>query len=63
MTPKRPTACNAWQEIPKTDDPREFLASVMAHPGIAMEDRIEAAKALMPYYHEPLSSEDDRHEL
>ncbi|MBK3337865.1 hypothetical protein [Burkholderia pseudomallei] len=59
MTLKQSTARNDWQEIPKTDDPKEFLESVMSHSGIAMEDRIEAAKALMPYYHERLCGEDD----
>jgi hypothetical protein len=49
----------ARQEIPKADDPKEFLLSVMNHPGVAMADRVEAAQALMPYYHERLASEDD----
>lgn len=52
----------AWKEVPKTDDPKEFLESVMCHPGIAMADRIEAAKALLPFVHEPLASEDDEGE-
>ncbi|MFC0399237.1 hypothetical protein [Paraburkholderia rhizosphaerae] len=49
----------AWHEIPKVDDPKEFLLSVMNNTGIAVEDRVEAAQALMPYYHERLASEDD----
>lgn len=37
----------AWREIPKVDCPRAFLLAVMNNPGIAMEDRIEAAGNLM----------------
>lgn len=44
-------------ETLKTDDPKEFLESAMTHPGIAMEDRIAAAKSLRPYTHERLANE------
>lgn len=37
----------AWREIPEVDCPRAFLLAVMNNPGIAMEDRIEAAGAVM----------------
>ncbi|MBR8161342.1 hypothetical protein KDW98_09175 [Burkholderia vietnamiensis] len=48
----------AWNELPVTDDPRDFLESVMMHSGISMEDRSEAATALLPYAHERLSTGD-----
>ncbi len=48
----------AW-EIPMVKDPVDFLLFAMNHPCTAMEDRVKAAQALMPYYHERLASEDD----
>ncbi|PRX26839.1 hypothetical protein B0G75_117123 [Paraburkholderia sp. BL18I3N2] len=51
-----------WATIKKTDDPREFLLAVMNNDAIDMSARIEAADALMPYYHERLAAEDDEQE-
>lgn len=48
----------AWNEIPITGDPAEFLESVMMHPGISKEDRTEAATALLLYSHERISTDD-----
>ncbi|HDR9061064.1 hypothetical protein [Burkholderia vietnamiensis] len=48
----------AWNELPITGDPEEFLESVMMHPGISKEDRIEAATALLLYSHERISTDD-----
>ncbi|CAG4925658.1 hypothetical protein [Paraburkholderia saeva] len=51
-----------WATIEKSDDPREFLLAVMNNDAIDMSIRIEAAGALMPYYHERLAGEDDEQE-
>ncbi|WP_069265332.1 hypothetical protein [Paraburkholderia nodosa] len=49
----------AWDAVPKTEDSMVFLEAVMGNPGIAMEHRVEAAKTLMPYHHEQLTSDDE----
>lgn len=41
------------------NDPKDYLLSVMNDPRAAMEDRIEAAKTLMPYFHEQMVSDDE----
>lgn len=51
-----------WTEIPKTDDPKEFLLSVMNNAGIDGATRLDAARALMPYYHERLADDDEDEE-
>lgn len=38
----------------KTDDPREFLKAAMNNPALDPRQRIDAAKALMPFEHQKL---------
>jgi phage terminase small subunit len=43
-------------DVPETDDPQEFLASVMNDKKADARLRIEAARALMPYKHAKTSA-------
>lgn len=43
-------------------DPLEFMQSIMKNENLPDELRLEAAKALMPYYHAPVSTIEEHEE-
>ncbi|MGF6974907.1 hypothetical protein QFZ94_003357 [Paraburkholderia sp. JPY465] len=52
----------AWRAVAPADDPKAFLLSVMNNAELDPASRIEAAQALMPYYHPPLAAEEPNDE-